>query len=158
MNRSTKSMVAGGVAVMAAMAATWGVFQWTFCRFYVGPGEIAVITAKGGDPLPPGEILAHEGQRGVQEKVLGEGRHFLNPYLFEHRIFPATLIPPGKVGIVTSKVGKELPSGQFLAEAGEKGIWKQVLGPGKYRLNPVGYNVDIVDAISIPIGYAGVIT
>jgi len=33
-----------------------------------------------------------------------------------------------------------------------------VLGPGKYRLNPYGYKVDIVDAISIPIGYCGVIT
>ncbi len=155
MNRLALSSAVG---VAVAAVAAWGFWQWAFCRFYVGPNQIAVITAKGGDSLPPGEILAHEGQRGVQEKVLGEGRHFLNPYLYEHRIFPATLIPPGKVGIVTSKVGKELPSGQFLAEAGEKGIWKQVLGPGKYRLNPVGYNVDIVDAISIPVGYAGVIT
>ncbi len=155
MNRSTLTTVIGGVAVIAA---AWGFWQWTFCRFYVGPGEIAVITAKGGDPLPPGEILAREGQRGVQEKVLGEGRHFLNPVAYAHQIVSATLIPPGKVGIVTSKVGEELPQGEFLADAGQKGIWKQVLGPGKYRLNPVGYQVDIVDAISVPIGYVGVVT
>jgi hypothetical protein len=41
---------------------------------------------------------------------------------------------------------------------GQKGIWRNVLGPGKYRLNPAGYAIDIVDAISIPIGYDGVIT
>lgn len=119
---------------------------------------MAVITAKSGTPLPPGEILAKEGQQGVQEKVLGEGRHFLNPVTHEIQVVPALSIPAGKIGVVTSKVGSELPKGEFLAEPGQKGIWRSVLGPGKYRLNPVGYKVDIVDAISIPIGYAGVIT
>jgi hypothetical protein len=68
------------------------------------------------------------------------------------------MIEPGKVGIVTSKVGDKLPEGEFIAERGQKGIWRSVLGPGKYRLNPYGYNIEIIDAISIPIGYAGVIT
>jgi len=62
------------------------------------------------------------------------------------------------VGIITSKVGEELPTGEFLADEHQKGIWRRVLGPGKYRLNPFGYHVEIVDAISIPIGYAGVVT
>ena len=62
------------------------------------------------------------------------------------------------MGIVTSKGGSDLPPGEFLASAGQKGIWRQALGPGKYRLNPVGYDVRIVDAISIPIGYVGAVT
>ena len=33
-----------------------------------------------------------------------------------------------------------------------------MLGPGRYRLNPEGYNVTLVDAINIPIGYVGVVT
>ena len=33
-----------------------------------------------------------------------------------------------------------------------------MLGPGKYRLNPYGYQVEMMDAISIPIGYVGVVT
>ena len=37
------------------------------------------------------------------------------------------IIPPGKIGVVTSKVGKELPEGEFLADAGQKGIWRTVL-------------------------------
>ncbi|MBU0676983.1 MAG: hypothetical protein KJ626_02615 [Verrucomicrobia bacterium] len=133
-------------------------WHWGFERFYVEPGYMAILTAKIGDPLPPGQILANEGQKGIRESVLGEGRHFYNPILYDHEIVPMTLIPPGKVGIVTSKVGQELPQGEFLAGEGEKGIWRKVLSPGKYRINPYGYRIDIVDAISIPIGYAGVIT
>ena len=146
------------VALVVALAGGWFVWQWGFCRFYVAPGAMAVVTAKSGEALPPGQILAKPGQRGIQEQVLGEGRHFLNPWLYEHKIMPVIAIPPGKVGVVTSKVGAELPPGEFLAEPGQKGIWRRVLGPGKHRLNPYGYQVDIVDAISIPVGYVGVVT
>ncbi len=133
-------------------------WEWTACRFYVGPNDMAVITAKSGDSLPPGQILAKPGQRGVQEDVLSEGRHFLNPVEYERKIVPAIQIPAGKVGIVTSKVGKDLPEGEFLADTGQKGIWRRPLGPGKYRLNPVGYKVDVIDALSVPLGYVGVVT
>lgn len=146
------------LVLVAVMAGVWGLWQWGFCRFYVGPDQMAVITAKTGEALPPGQILAKKGQRGIREDVLGEGRHFLNPWLYERDIQPVTMIPPSKVGVVTSKVGDELPEGEFLAERGQKGIWRNVLGPGKYRMNPVGYQIDILDAISIPIGYDGVVT
>ncbi|MFA5206958.1 MAG: SPFH domain-containing protein, partial [Lentisphaeria bacterium] len=85
-------------------------------------------------------------------------RHFLNPILFEWKIMPALRIPPGKVGIVTSKVGLDLPAGEFLADKTQKGVWKAALGPGVYRFNPLGYQVDVQDAVSIPIGYVGVVT
>ncbi len=154
MNRTLKFIVF--VVALAAVAET--IWLWGFCRFYVGPNEMAVITAKNGDPLEPGQILARDGQRGIRETPLGEGRHFLNPFFYQWDIVPVTLVQPGKVAVVTSKVGATLAEGEFLAARGEKGIWRGVLGPGKYRLNPHGYQVEIVDAISIPIGYAGVIT
>ncbi len=135
-----------------------GVWLWGFCRFYVGPNQMAIVTAKNGDPLEPDQILAREGQKGIQEEPLGEGRHFLNPVFYEWEIVPVILVQPGKVAVVTSKVGEKLAEGEFIAERGQKGIWRGVLGPGKYRMNPYGYNIEIVDAISIPIGYAGVIT
>ena len=140
------------------LGGPWVFWQWGFCRFYVGPDQMAIITAKRGDELPPGQILAQKGQRGIQEEVLGEGRHFLNPIFYEREFRSVVSIPPGKVGIVTSKVGEELPADEFLAERGQKGIWRNVLGPGKYRMNPAGYQIDVVDAISIPIGYDGVVT
>lgn len=135
-----------------------GVWLWGFCRFYVGPNEMAIVTAKNGDPLEAGQILARENQKGIREETLGEGRHFLNPIFYEWEIVDVILVQPGKVAVVTSKVGDKLPEGEFIAERGQKGIWRSVLGPGKYRMNPYGYNIAIVDAISIPIGYAGVIT
>ena len=146
------------LSLLLVLALAYGVWLWFFCRFYVEPNEMAVIIAKTGDAVPPGQILAQKGQKGVQAEVLGEGRHFLDPIRYERTIMPVTFIPPGKVGIVTSKVGDDLPPGEFLADENQKGIWRRVLGPGKYRINPIGYNVEIVDAISSPIGYAGVVT
>ena len=131
---------------------------WCFCRFYVGADQMAVVTAKDGKDLPPGQILAERGQKGIWREPLGEGRHFLNPITHDRKLVPLVKIPAGKVGVVTAKDGKDLPPGEFLAEPGQKGIWKDVLGPGKYRLNPEGYNVTLADAINIPIGYVGVVT
>jgi hypothetical protein len=138
--------------------ALWSIWMWLFCRFYVGPDEMAIITAKNGKPLAEGQILAEPGQQGIQAAPLAEGRHFRNPVFFDWEIVPAVVIPAGKVGVVTSKVGDELPDGVFIAGPGQKGIQRGVIGPGKYRLNPYGYTVEIVDAISIPMGYVGVIT
>lgn len=146
------------ITVLFVLICPWLVWQWGFCRFYVDTNEMAVISRKNGDALPPDQILADKGQKGVQKEVLGEGRHFLNPIFYSWEIVSVTTILPGKVGIVTSKVGQNLPEGEFLAESAQKGIWRSVLGPGKYRLNPYGYKIDVIDAISIPIGYAGVIT
>jgi hypothetical protein len=154
-----KSILKISALLLLAFFFAYGlVWQWGFCRFYVPPNHMAVIISQGGKELPPGQILAEKGQKGVQREVLGEGRHFRDPIMFERKIVPVTLIPPGKIGVITSKVGTELPSGEFLAGPGQKGILRTVLGPGKYRLNPYGYTVDIVDAMSVPIGYAGVIT
>ena len=154
-----KSAIRFAIGAALAIAFLYGaVWQWGFCRFYVEPNEMAIIIAKSGKSMPPGQILAEAGQKGILREVLGEGRHFLNPVLFTHEIRPVTLIEPGKVGVVTSKVGDDLPEGEFLANTGQKGIWKTLLGPGKYRMNPYGYQIDVVNAISIPIGYAGVIT
>ena len=149
------SSVVTGLVIIAGLFFGW---QWMFCRLYVGPDQMAIVTAKMGDSLPPGRILAQKGQKGVQEKVLAEGRHFLNPLTYEYEIRPVIVIPAGKIGLVTAKVGEDLPQGDFLANPGQKGIWRQVLGPGKYRMNPVGYKIDITDATSIPIGYDGVVT
>ncbi|MDF7826243.1 SPFH domain-containing protein [Pontiellaceae bacterium B12227] len=158
MKISTKAIIGLLLTVLFVGGGLTTMFVWGFCRFYVGPNEMAIITAKVGDPLDEGQILAREGQKGILEEPLGEGRHFRFPLFYEWKIEDAIIIDPGKVGIVTSKVGDKLATGEFIAERGQKGIWRDVLGPGKYRMNRYGYNVEIVDAISIPIGYAGVIT
>ena len=75
------------VPALLAVALVYGlIWKWGFCRFYVQPNEMAVIIAKSGKPMPAGQILAEKGQKGVLSEVLGEGRLFRNPVLFEHKI------------------------------------------------------------------------
>ena len=101
-------------SLLLILLALWGVWSWGFCRFYVGPGKMAIITAKSGDPLPADQILAKPGQKGVLEDVLGEGRHIWNPLFYDWKIVDALFIPPGKVGVVTSLVGDPLPPGEIV--------------------------------------------
>lgn len=144
---------------LAAVLVGWGIWLWCFCRVEVPAGWMAIVTSKTGDALPPGEILAAPGQKGVLRDPLCEGRHFLNPITTDWRLEKLISIPVGKVGLVTSRTGKELPPGEILApDQASKGVWQGVLGPGTYRLNPEGYAVQLMDAMSIPVGYVGVIT
>jgi hypothetical protein len=136
----------------------WLVWLWGFCRFYVPVDSMAIVTAMEGRDLEPGQILAEPGQKGVLAEPLAEGRHFRNPILYDWKLLPVVTIKAGECGVVTAKVGKDLPPGEFLADEGQKGVWRRVLGPGKYRLNPVGYDVKVIDGISIPIGYVGAVT
>ena len=41
-----------------------------------------MVTARTGMPTPAGQLLAREGQRGVQEKVLSPGTYYLNPEMY----------------------------------------------------------------------------
>lgn len=155
MKTNTISGITGCIVIILFAYFIW---TWGFCRFYVGADQMAIVTSKDGRELPSGQILADPGQKGILREPLGEGRHFLNPIANDWEIVPVVIIPAGKVGIVTAKDGKSLPPGEFLADEDQKGIWKNVLGPGKYRLNPEGYDVTLADAVNIPIGYVGVVT
>ena len=96
MKKSLSAMVGLMIFVIGGL---WLIWEWGFCRFYVPLDHMAVIVAKSGAPLEPGQILASKGQRGVQEDVLGEGRHFLNPYLEKPAagILQITFQAPAKV-------------------------------------------------------------
>ena len=135
------------------------VWVWFFCRIEPGPGEIAILIRKTGRDLPSGQILAQEeGQKGIQLDVLAEGRYFRNPYHWGWRMAKITDIPPGRLGVLTRLYGQELPGGQILAPEGFKGIVAEVLRPGKYRINPYAYGVQLFDAITIRPGFGGVVT
>ena len=156
---TVKIVLTGVISAIAVVAIGIFVYYWFLCRFYVQPGYMAVVTAKTGKAPAAGTILVEKGEKGIWREVLSEGRHFLDPVKYEIKICQAVNIPLGKVGIVTSKVGRELAPGEVIApDRNSKGIWRDVLGPGMYRLNPEGYSVEIVDAINIPVGFVGVVT
>ena len=87
-----------------------------------------------------------------------EGRYFRNPYHWGWEITRITDIPAGRLGVRTRLYGRDLPPGRIVADEDTKGILPEVLRPGKYRINPYAYAVELFDAISIRPGSVGVVT
>ena len=134
-------------------------FIWYGCRIEPGNGQIAVLIKKTGKTLPANEIVAASSEyKGIQLEVLGEGRYFRNPYIWDWQIKPVTEIPAGKFVVLVRKFGKNLPAGEILAaDANSKGIVKEVLGTGRHRINPYAYDVKLCDDIVIMPGNIGVV-
>lgn len=156
MNGRWKRLAAVGaglfIAVIVFLIATWSAFYK-----YVPPGKHLIIIAKNGDPLDAGEVLAKSGQKGIQREVMGEGWHFVMPILYTTELEANTIIPPGKVGVVTALGGKPPRDGRVLAEEDEQGIQRQVLPPGAYRINLRGFQIEQVNATEIKPGFVGVV-
>jgi len=97
--------------------------------------KMLILIAKTGKEMPTGQMIAEPGQKGVLLEPLGPGRHFVNPFLYERDLRDQIVINGGEIGVVITKFGKELPAGEFLAGPGQRGIQREVLLPGTYRLN-----------------------
>jgi hypothetical protein len=150
--------------IILAVALVVLLLTWNAFFVYVPPGKHLVTISKNGQPLSEGEVLADEGQKGIQKTVRGEGWHFVLPIVYATELHDNTIIPPGKVGIVTARGGTPLPAGRLLAEegergilSGERGIRRHVLPPGAYRLNTHGVEIELVDATEIKPGFVGVL-
>ncbi|HEX5269162.1 MAG TPA: SPFH domain-containing protein, partial [Gemmataceae bacterium] len=143
--------------VLALVAVIFVLVTWNAFFTYVPPGKHLVIVAKDGQPLPQDQVLAEKGQKGVQREVLGEGWHFIMPIAYTTELEDNTEVKPGQVGIVTARGGTPLPEGRMLADEGEKGIQRNILPPGTYRLNRRGFDVEMVPATEIKPGFVGVV-
>ena len=169
------------ILIVLAIAALFCVgpynaFKWSAERVYVEPGSALMVINKFGDPLPPDMIVVPAGDnryKGIQEELRGPGRYFLNPVEYDWHTVPLVEIPAGdpekwewdengkikdptmlpKVGIVTLKQGKTAPIGMEVVDRGFKGVQKEVLTPGIYKINPQEYEVtQLADAV---VGAAG---
>jgi uncharacterized membrane protein YqiK len=132
--------------------------------------EMGIVDAVDGEPMPPGRNFAPDraqnahnnfqdpiafikrgGVKGIQLRTLPPGLWPIHPYLFRVSISKVTMIPPGKVGVVTSSDGDQLDAGrlngkaidghrnfqdaeQFIASGGQKGPQVELLTPGTYRI------------------------
>lgn len=185
------SLRPGLLGVVAALLLYFvgylGIWQWEFCRIEVPPGFSLQIRYKGPWPFgsapqaPEGTLARTDSkgnplQVGVLENMLGPGRHFFSPLEFETKLVPDLIVPPGKLGVVVSKTGKAGPSGSILSDGeGFRGIRREVLTPGRYRLNSYAFEVRNIDVDAcvepatrlrrqegdptlIPAGYVGVVT
>ena len=132
--------------------------------------------------LPEGRIIALDGQKGPQARVLGPGFHFM-PFvrvLYNVDQLSIISIPDGSYGAITALDGKAMPEGMFIAPAipddkinevlkaknfitqgWYRGPQETVLKPGQYRLNKylfkVTTNTDLTKATIIPAGHVGVV-
>jgi hypothetical protein len=158
-----RTWLALGVA-LAALLLLQQFWHWEVERQEVPPNHFLVRVHLWGKNLAPEEIIAlDEEHKGVMLDVLPEGRHFLNPILWDSEIHKATIVPPGKCLVQVRKFGKKisperLARGEFIAEPDERGVVREVLGPGKYYINPHAYDVVEQDALEIHHNEVGVRT
>jgi regulator of protease activity HflC (stomatin/prohibitin superfamily) len=118
-------------------------------------GKFGVLVRKFGKDLPDGEIIApDENYKGIVREVLGTGKHRINPFAYEVKIYDDIKIMPGNVGVVTSLCGRDIFSGTpndlsdnsgFLVTPERKGVQSKVLKEGTHRINPFIYSVAIVN-------------
>lgn len=160
----------------------YGFTEWFVNRISVPEGKSLMLRYKG--PLIFGSRVtckpghwAKEGEIGVLEKLRGPGRHFYCPIWWERDLVDDIVIAPGEVGVVTCKLGDPLPDGEFLVDGEigsttKQGVLRKVLSPGRYRINPYGYQTRIVKEevtdsgntkkysgwVRVPTGYVGVVT
>jgi uncharacterized membrane protein YqiK len=144
----------------------------------VGADEMGIIEAVDGEPMQPGNIFAPDraqnahnnfqdpiafikqgGIKGIQLRTLPPGLWPIHPYLFRVSVTKTTVIPPGKVGVVTAADGAPLDAGRlhgraieghinfqnaelFISSGGQKGPQVEILTPGTYRILTNSVDVD----------------
>jgi regulator of protease activity HflC (stomatin/prohibitin superfamily) len=187
-SRATRFIPAGALLVLVC-AGLWQTVEWGYNRIYVPEGKSLLLRYKGfplmlvsKPPAQPGHFAKVDEagsplEIGFLERLRGPGRHFYCPLWWERELVDDLVIDGGNVGIVTCKMGDDLPRGEFLVDGtlGEttyKGIFRNVLAPGRYRINPYAYTVEIIGEqvlksgtqdkhagwVNIPTGYVGVVT
>lgn len=107
---------------------------------FVPPGKVGIVTAKGGHKLPAGQVLADQGEQGIQRHVLPPGTYRLNRHGYDVELVDATEIKPGYVGVLRRRLGKD-GKGRFAEHQDEKGILRDVLQPGLYYINTKEFEV-----------------
>ncbi|MEX1231566.1 MAG: SPFH domain-containing protein [Planctomycetaceae bacterium] len=165
-----KSWIPVTLGLVMLFAGSYMVYK--MFRIDVGTGEIAVLISKAGKDLANDmEIAPSEEYKGVQRRVLTEGRYFKNPFYWDWEIHKQIEIPAGELGVLINLCGDDLPHGEFLAHLKSegnvladpdivttKGIIPQVLNPGRYPVNPYMFVVEIHEPQTVPAGFKGVVT
>jgi hypothetical protein len=100
-----------------------------------------------------------EHYKGIRYDIVTEGRHWYSPIWFERNVIDATVVPPGKMGVLVRRYGRPLRDGKTVATApDERGPVEQVLRPGRHNVNTFAYDVQIYPAVQVPEGHMGVVT
>jgi uncharacterized membrane protein YqiK len=186
---------AGLQADTLAPGIHFGLWAWqyavTLAPFTtIDKGQIGIVEARDGKPLSSGRVLAKAvecnsfqdtrmflsggGERGPQISIIPPGAYRINTAMFQ--VFAAEVleIPDNQVGIVTTKDGAPLATGEiagketpghnmfqdgeaFIRSGGHRGLQEQVMLAGRYFINPRFATVQIVPMTEVPIANVGVV-
>lgn len=125
--------------------------------------------------LPDGRIIATKGEAGFQAHTLAPGLYwFMWPWQYGVDMVPFTVIPEGKIGLVLSRDGAEIPTGRilarkvdsdnfqdatkFLENGGQRGRQTAYITAGSYRMNNHLFEVTIADQVLIQENMVGIVT
>src|SRR6266540_5143636 len=144
----------------------------------VGAREIAIKERRYfGAKMPPGRVVATEGEVGIQADVLKPGLHLIK-YPFERVVRKVPLIEIGadEIGIVEAVDGEPMPPGRifaldraqnahnnfqdpiaFIKQGGVKGIQLRTLPPGLWPIHPYLFRVSVAKTTVIPQGKVGIV-
>lgn len=153
-------------------------------------GQLGIVEARDGKPLSDGRVLARKvdsdafqnaraflkngGERGPQMPIIPPGTYRINTALFKITNTGVTEVRSNTVGIVTTKEGQPLPTGEiaghevpghnsfqdgqaFLENKGYKGLQEQVILAGRYFLNPMFVSIEPKPMTEVAIAHAGVV-
>lgn len=179
-----------------------GIFKVTIVdAVTIGDGQIGVVEALGGEPMPVTEVVAdspqghnnfqdgekflkEHGKRGPQTDILAPGTFYINTALFAVRKEKQTVIQQGWVAVLISNHGQDPASlveaddaskgpieGQatdpeenrlnqanrqrHVVPKGFRGIQKDVMGPGRYNINPLVNQIVPVPTTTRSVEWAG---
>ncbi|HEX8335861.1 MAG TPA: SPFH domain-containing protein, partial [Pyrinomonadaceae bacterium] len=145
----------------------------------VGAREIAIKERRYvGHKMPPGRVVATEGEVGIQADVLKPGLHFVKwPFEKVVRKVPLIEIGADELGIVEAVDGEPMPPGRifapdraqnahnnfqdpiaFIKRGGVKGMQLRTLPPGLWPIHPYLFRVSISKVTTVPPGKVGVVT
>ena len=159
-------------------------YKWTlrvlFGMIIIPEDKIGLVTKKfvlfgPNKQLPDGKIIALNGEPGFQADTLAPGLYW-GYWVWQFSIDQAqlTVIPKGKIGLLTSKDGAQLPMGSilarhvesdnfqdarsFLTNGGQRGKQVGYLNNGVYRINTHLFEIFAADITNIEDGMVGVVT
>uniref|UniRef100_UPI00286D315D SPFH domain-containing protein n=1 Tax=Flavobacterium sp. TaxID=239 RepID=UPI00286D315D len=139
---------------------------------------IGIVTALDGEPIPQGQIagtnveghnnfqdfdkfLEKGGNRGLQPQVMLAGSYYINSWAVQIEQNPMTDVPIGYVGVVISYIGEDgldvtgehFKHGNIVTK-GQRGVWMEPLGPGKYALNKYTTKLEPVPTTNLVLNWA----
>lgn len=146
-------LVAGGIII--------GVPLFFGGLVVIGEREVGIVVKKfslKGRGLPPGRLIALEGEAGYQADTLAPGWHWgFWPWQFSVRKESVTVVPQGEIALLIAADGASIPpqrilgkvvdcdnyqdARKFLTGGGEKGRQMGLLTTGTYRINTALFSV-----------------